>query len=74
MIRHWNGNWHTLALPRDVVESLSLGGVRETFRCCTKGHGLVGNISGRWMVGLHDLRGLFQRWRFYDYNLTSYSR
>ena len=25
-----------------------LGGVEETFRCCTEGHGLVGNIGGRW--------------------------
>lgn len=30
------------------------------FRCCTEGHGLVGNIGGRWVVGLDDLRGLFQ--------------
>ena len=33
------------------------GGVQETFRCCTKGHGLVG-----WLVGLDDLGGLFQPW------------
>ena len=23
------------------------GSVQETFRCCTEGHGLVGNIGGR---------------------------
>ena len=33
---------------------------QETCRCGTKGHGLVGNISGRWTVGLDDLTGLFQ--------------
>ena len=38
------------------------GGVQETFRCCTEGCGLVGNIGGRWTVGLDDLRGLFQPW------------
>ena len=38
------------------------GGVEETFRCCTEGHGLVGNTGGRWMVGLHHLGGLFQPW------------
>ena len=28
------------------------GGVQETFRCCTEGHGLVENIGGRlnWMI------------------------
>jgi len=30
------------------------------FRCCTAGHGLVGNIAGRQTVGLDDLGGLFQ--------------
>ena len=38
------------------------GGVQETCRCCTEGHGLVGNIGDRWMVGLDDLRGVFQLW------------
>ena len=38
------------------------GGAQEKFRCCTEGHGLVGNIGDRWMVGLDDLRGLFQPW------------
>ena len=37
------------------------GGVQETFRCCTEGHGSVGN-TGRWTVGLDDLRGHFQPW------------
>ena len=38
------------------------GGAQKTFRCCTEGDGLVGNISDSWMVGLDDLRGLFQLW------------
>ena len=38
------------------------GGVQETLTCCTEGHGLVGNIGDRWMVGLDDLGGLFQPW------------
>jgi len=38
------------------------GGVQEPFRCCTEGRSLVGNIGNRWMVGLDDLRGLFQPW------------
>ena len=42
------------------------GGVQEMFRCCTEGHNLVGIIADKWMVGLDDLRGLFQPWRFYD--------
>jgi len=33
------------------------GGVQETCRC---GTWLVGSIGGRWMVGLHNLRDLFQ--------------
>ena len=36
------------------------GGVQETFRCCTEGYDLVGHISDKWMIGLDDLRGLFQ--------------
>ena len=36
------------------------GGVQGTFRCCSKGHGLVGNIGSRWAVGLDDPGGLFQ--------------
>ena len=38
------------------------GGVQEVCRCCTEGHGLVGNIGGRWMIGMDDLGGLFQPW------------
>ena len=38
------------------------GGVQETFRCCTEGYGLVGNIGGRWAVGPDDLGSLFQPW------------
>ena len=36
------------------------GGVQETWRCCTEGHSLVGNIGDKWIVGLDDLGGLFQ--------------
>jgi len=43
------------------VDGVTLsGGVQKTFRCCTEGHGLVGNSDDRWMVGLGDLGGLFQ--------------
>jgi len=38
-------------------------------RCCTEGHGLVGNIGDRWTVGLDDLGDLFQPWWFYDSNV-----
>ena len=38
------------------------GGVEETFRCCTEGRDLAGNIGDRWTVGLDDLRGLVQPW------------
>ena len=42
------------------------GGVQETFRCCSGGHGLRGNINDRWMIRLDDLGGLFQPWCFCD--------
>jgi len=42
------------------------GDAQETFRCCTKGHGLGGNIGGMCIVGLSDLGGLFQPWWFYN--------
>ena len=41
-------------------------GIQEMFRRCTEGHGLVGNTGGSWMVGLDDLRGVFQPWGFCD--------
>ena len=34
------------------------GGVQEMCRCSTKKHGLVGNIGGRWVIGLDDLKAL----------------
>ena len=36
------------------------GGVQEIWNFSTKERGLVGNVGGRWMVGLGDLSGLFQ--------------
>ena len=42
-------------------------GVQETFRCCTEGHGLMGNIRDRQTVGQDDLGSLFQPWWFYDF-------
>ena len=39
-----------------------LGDVQETFRCCTEGQGLVGNLDDRWMIGLDGLGGLLQPW------------
>ena len=51
------------ALEQTAQESSGVtvpGGVQETCRYGTEGHGLVGNVSGRWRVRLDDLRGLFQ--------------
>ena len=42
------------------------GGVQGMCKCSTEGRGLVSNIDGRWMVGLDDLRGLFQPLCSYD--------
>ena len=42
------------------------GGVQEVFRCCTEGHGSVGHIGDRWMVGEDHLGGLFHPWWFCD--------
>ena len=42
------------------------GSVQETFRCCSEGHGLEGNIGDRRIVGLDDLGDIFQPWWFYD--------
>ena len=36
------------------------GGDQEMWICDAEGHGLVGNIGGRWKVGLDDHRSLFQ--------------
>ena len=56
MVRCWNG------LPLGGGGVTNPGGVPGALRCCTEGHCLVGNSSGRWMVGLDDLGGLFQSW------------
>ena len=55
VVRHWNGltGGSEVTIP---------GGVRELFRWCTEGRGLVGNIGGRWTVELDDLGDLFQLW------------
>ena len=47
---------------RGDSQATNPGGVQEMFRCCTEGHGLVGNIGNRWMVRLDDFGGLFQPW------------
>ena len=49
------------AAQGEVMELLSPD-VFSMFRCCTKGHGLLGDTGGRWMVGLDVLEGLFQPW------------
>ena len=46
-------------LPREVVEAPSLEVFKKMCRCGTSGHGLVGMVLVRVMVGL-DLRGCFQ--------------
>lgn len=42
------------------------GGVQGKVGCGAQGHGLVGDISGRGMVGPGDLGGPFQPERFYQ--------
>ena len=59
LVRCWNG------LPLGGGGVTSPGGVPGALRCCTEGHCLVGNSSGRWMVGVDDLGGLFQSWWFH---------
>ena len=40
-----------------------LGGVQETFRCCSNRHDLVGgSIGGRWTARLDDPGSLFKPW------------
>ena len=59
-------HWHRML--REVVESLTVpGGVQRNVEMWHWGTWLVGNIGGRWLVGLgDDLGGLFQPWRSYD--------
>ena len=52
-MRHWK------RLPQGGDGVTVPGGVKETCRCFSKGHGLVGNIGGRWLVGLDDLSGFY---------------
>ena len=47
-------------LPREVVESPSLDVFQKRADGSTEGRGLVGKLGGRLMIGLEDLRGLFQ--------------
>ena len=46
--------------PSDALATIP-GGTQKIYRC-TEGHGLLGNIGDKWMVGLGGLRGLFQSW------------
>jgi len=45
---------------RGGSEVIVLRAVQGTCECGTKGHSVVDNTGGRWMVGLGDLRSLFQ--------------
>jgi len=54
-LREWSGTGTGCLGGGGVADP---GGVQETFRCCTEGHGLMGNIVDRWMIGQGDLRGL----------------
>ena len=45
---------------REVVESLSPEVIKKRGDVILREHSLVGSFGGRWMVGLGDLRGLFQ--------------
>lgn len=47
-------------VPREVMELLSLTYCSRNVRCGSEGRGLVGNIGGRWTVGLDDLGDLLQ--------------
>lgn len=49
-----------------AVSTYQLEPLEETFRHCVAGHGLVRNIDDMRVVGVNDLRDLFQLWWFCD--------